>query len=206
MTKKSNSKSSARTKPVPKSIRKDLTGERYGRLTVLGFAGYRDTAIMWRCQCDCGRVCDVYRANLRSGNSTQCKKCNHEDQSVRSTTHAMWGTPEYRAWERVRKHDKVCRRWEKFENFYEDMGDRPTKNHRLARKVAASGWKPSNVSWVHKSKQQTQRTSSRMITFRGKKQNLASWAKEVGISQAALRSRLESGWTVRKALTTKPRR
>ena len=33
----------------------DLTGRRFGRLTVLGYAGKRHGVIMWACRCDCGR-------------------------------------------------------------------------------------------------------------------------------------------------------
>lgn len=51
----------------------DLTGQRYGRLVVQGFA-YRakNGNAFWRCQCDCGNtiVTDGYR--LRKGITTSC--------------------------------------------------------------------------------------------------------------------------------------
>ena len=200
MKKKSSKK--IQTKKVPTSVRIDLTGHQYGRLTVLGFAGYRHTALMWKCQCECGSVSDYYRNNLRSGTSTQCIDCRHEDFGERSTTHNMHRTPEYRAWERVRKSDNCCQRWSKFENFYEDLGDRPSDEHHISRSVASRGWKPSNVDWVHRDEVQTQKSNSRMIRFRGKNQTLTAWAEEIGISPASLRYRLKNGWTVKEALTT----
>ncbi|QDT09893.1 hypothetical protein [Planctomycetes bacterium K23_9] len=199
---KPSSTKKVKTIPVPKSIRIDLTGHQYGRLTVLGFAGYRESAPMWKCQCDCGTVADYYRCNLRSGTSTQCVQCRHADLGVRSTTHGQWGSPEYRAWEKVRQSDNVCKRWQSYENFRKDVGPKPSKDHQLSRKVTTSAWKPSNVHWVHRDNVVQQKSNSHLIRFRGRTQTLTAWAREVDLSPAALRSRLESGWTVREALTT----
>ena len=196
----------AGTKAVPKSIRIDLTGHEYGRLTVLGFAGYRDDAPMWRCKCDCGTSSDYYRANLRSGTSTQCLECSRRQTGERSTTHGMWGTVEYRAWERIRKHDDVCRRWEKFENFYKDVGNRPSKSHIMVRKDTTGPWRPSNAGWAPRKNSGARRSNSNVIRFRGKSKTITEWAGEVGITAASLRSRLKSGWTVKEALTTKSMR
>ena len=48
------------------SIRKILTGLRFGRLTCLGFFGNKGKRQFphWRCQCDCGNYTVVYRGNL----------------------------------------------------------------------------------------------------------------------------------------------
>lgn len=50
----------------------DLTGQRYGRFTVL----YRDTsrkgATFWMCRCDCGKVKSVRAGDLRSGMTVSC--------------------------------------------------------------------------------------------------------------------------------------
>lgn len=56
----------------------DLTGERFGRLTVLERAGtyvagggFSKTAT-WHCRCDCGEETIVTSRNLRSGNTQSC--------------------------------------------------------------------------------------------------------------------------------------
>ena len=196
MAKKSSSRG------VPASIRKNLIGDEYGRLTVIAFAGYRGSAVMWRCRCDCGDVSDYYRANLRSGTSTQCLKCNHNKLISASSSHGMHRTPTYRTWERVVRTENVCRRWEKFENFYEDMGKRPSVSHHLVRKDASKPWKPSNAEWMYKTKATRRSSKGHLITFRGKTQNLTAWAKEIGITRSSLAARLKAGWTKREALTT----
>lgn len=51
---------------------KDLTGQRFGRLTVVSFEGKSGKTTTFKCLCDCGNVVVVRRNNLRSGNTTSC--------------------------------------------------------------------------------------------------------------------------------------
>ena len=63
---------------------KDLTGRKYGQLTVLREYG-RDNHknVLWECRCDCGRNIYVTSGNLNSGNSTRCRNCLYEAQKER---------------------------------------------------------------------------------------------------------------------------
>ena len=55
---------------------KDLTGQRFGKLTVLGFGGYeqntRQRVALWNCHCDCGNDCQVEGYLLSSGRRKSC--------------------------------------------------------------------------------------------------------------------------------------
>ena len=55
---------------------KDLTGEKFGRLTVIG-SGERSNSgrYRWKCQCECGRIIDTYAFSLISGRTKSCGKC-----------------------------------------------------------------------------------------------------------------------------------
>ena len=56
---------------MPKKI--DLTGKRFGRLTVLYRNGSNSKGLaMWHCLCDCGNECDKIGVYLREGTSTSC--------------------------------------------------------------------------------------------------------------------------------------
>ena len=50
----------------------DLTGQRFGKLTVMERAPNQRTKTMWRCRCDCGGSTVVSRDNLRSGHTKAC--------------------------------------------------------------------------------------------------------------------------------------
>lgn len=189
-------------KKVPAAIRMNLIGDVYGSLEVVGFGGYRGTAILWQCRCQCGQVGTYYRANLRSGNSRQCLACNRRSFQEASTSHGMNRTPVYRAWERVRRTDECCRRWAKFENFYEDVGDKPSPDHFLVRKNAAKSWTPKNANWIHKSEVRNASGNAKMIRFGGRSLSLTQWAAEVGITPQSLRGRLDRGWSMKKAIET----
>lgn len=56
--------------------RKDLTGKKYGKLTVLKYAGYgankRQRISQWECLCDCGNVCVVPGYQLQTGRRKSC--------------------------------------------------------------------------------------------------------------------------------------
>lgn len=55
------------------SNRKDLTGQRFGKLTVLNILPERhNNRIVYHCKCDCGNECDVLACALRNGNSKSC--------------------------------------------------------------------------------------------------------------------------------------
>jgi len=50
----------------------DLTGQRFGRLTVTGRAMNRGHAAMWDCVCDCGGTATVASTRLRQGWTQSC--------------------------------------------------------------------------------------------------------------------------------------
>lgn len=50
----------------------DLTGIRFGFLTVLEYQGTRAKHAIWSCACDCGQVVQVSGSNLRSKNTRSC--------------------------------------------------------------------------------------------------------------------------------------
>lgn len=71
------------------SITKDLTGERFGRWTVLNYAGKNMSGCsMWDCRCDCGNQATIRHSSLTSGNSKSCG-CLHSE--ITASTHTRHG-------------------------------------------------------------------------------------------------------------------
>ena len=59
----------------------DLTGQRFGKLVVLGPAKNISSCTAWRCRCDCGRETVVMTKRLRDGHRTSCG-CDRETAAV----------------------------------------------------------------------------------------------------------------------------
>jgi len=75
--------------------RRDLTGERFGRLTVLRrIDGKEGKSKRWECRCDCGNICICMQANLLSGTTRSCG-CLREEQrkvNMKKAIHFVDGT------------------------------------------------------------------------------------------------------------------
>lgn len=67
---------------------KDLTGQRFGKLTVFAFAGYLQTLkckeAFWLCQCDCGNQTTAKANYLLMGDTRSCG-CRSTDQTKNLT-------------------------------------------------------------------------------------------------------------------------
>ena len=95
----------------------------------------------------------------------------------------------------------VCLRWSYFENFLEDMGERP-EGLTLDRLDTDGPYCKDNCRWATKAEQSVNKSNCRQITFEGKTHCISEWARKVGVGFFTLRSRLNRGWSVERALTT----
>ena len=68
----------------------DLTGQRFGRLTVVQRDGFGNAwQTMWLCRCDCGKVVRVERGNLVRGRTRSCGCLKHDYQNWNHGTATM---------------------------------------------------------------------------------------------------------------------
>lgn len=211
---------------MPKLI--DITGEKFGRLTVVGQSGRnKQGEILWLCQCICGKTISVRKQSLRSAHTRSCGCLRIETTIQKSEKHGHAARKKaskvYRAWCNMMtrctnpKYDqyndyggrgiKVCKRWRKFENFNEDMGEPPTKDHSLDRINNNKGYYKGNCHWATTKEQMRNKRNNRLIEFNGKVQCIFAWAEEIGINKYTLHKRLNAyDWSIEKALTTPVRK
>ena len=98
---------------------------------------------------------------------------------------------------------RMCDRWlNSFENFLEDMGRAPSKQHSVERIDVNGNYEPSNCKWATRAEQMSNQRSNKIIEFRGERHTQNEWARIVGLDGTILCKRLKRGWSIEKALTT----
>lgn len=200
--------------------------EKYGMLTPIAFSHSnpkRSSDQFWIFQCDCGnakisRMYDVKRGKI---NSCGCIRKNLlAERNKVNSKHGYFGTPTYNSWSGIierccnpksgnysmygAKGITMCERWRSsFENFLEDMGDRPTGTS-IDRIDVYGNYEPSNCRWSDAKTQARNRSNNVRYEYDGKNLTLAEWSEITGIRSDTLNRRIKrQGWSVEEALTRK---
>ena len=78
-------------------------GQRFGHLTILEVTDRRDGgAVLWRCQCDCGREALARAGGLSSGSNRSCGCAWRLKLMARNYRHGDYGSRLYRVWSMLR--------------------------------------------------------------------------------------------------------
>jgi len=202
---------------MPKLI--DLTGKRLGRLLVLGRNRDKPNGpVMWDCVCDCGTHVTRDAKWIRYPGVASCG-CYTKEVLMRVTrTHGMTKTAEYKVWLSMKSRCQtpssaayykyggrgiaVCDRWQSFENFLADMGEKPSPQHTIDRIDGTKGYSPDNCRWALPKEQQRNLKNNVFLEFNGKSLIAADWEPIVGIDAKTIQCRVQRlGWTAEEALT-----
>jgi hypothetical protein len=199
----------------------DLTGQLFGRLTVLerGPNGYRGKAKWW-CLCACGTKKLVLGVNLREKQIQSCGCLSQDMRGQCHRTHGMTHTTEYRIWSSMLtrclnpqakvyasyggRGITVCERWRNsFEHFLLDVGMRPGPGYSLDRYPDNDGpYAPGNIRWATKVEQTRNTRRNHLITLAGTTRCLAEWLEVLGMLRSTYSRRRERGMSDEEALTT----
>lgn len=198
----------------------DLTGTRYGRLTVKSYAGQASNGhSLWTCICDCGNVTVVSGSNLQCGKQVSCG-CKRRDQVGRlNRTHAASKSRLYRIWcniisrtenPRIKSYRyygakgvKMCDEWRNSFDAFRDwsMSHGYAEHLTIERLDNNKGYSPENCRWATWKEQFNHRTCSHLLTFNGRTQSIALWAEECNLPKGTVYRRLYDGWAIERALT-----
>jgi hypothetical protein len=173
----------------------DLTGERFGRLTVVEFDRLQNHKTYWKCACDCGLTVVATGNNLRSGNTKSCG-CLHkekvravgksnakhsESHDNRTRLYNIWCSMRRRCTENPdayaykwygAKGVKVCEEWNDYGVFKEwALSHGYADNLTIDRIDPNKGYYPENCQWLTRSentaKANKNHTSRKLIRGEG---------------------------------------
>lgn len=193
----------------------DLTGNRYGRFTVVSrAANNKKGETMWNCICDCGNTRTVFAYHLKSGHSKSC--------GCITKKHGMFGTRLYKIWDgmKYRCHNSnstayknygargiiVCEEWRNnFQTFYDwSISHGYSADLTLDRLDVNGNYEPSNCRWATDIQQHNNTRKNHYVTYNGETHTIAEWSRITGINPSTLNSRITTkGWTIERALTDK---
>lgn len=143
---------------------KDVTGKKFGRLTVVSYVPSKG----WLCDCLCGKQAIVRNYYFNQINYPTCGKCktkqtyplahkSHESMLQRCYNTNSPDYPRYGG-----RGITVCDRWRlDFYYFLADLGDRPGYSYTLDRIDPNGNYEPSNCRWADKYTQGNNRSDSK---------------------------------------------
>ena len=200
----------------------DLTGKRFGRLTVTERVN-NTKRTSWKCMCDCGGVKIVVGDNLTSGKVRSCGCLRKEVsavlvRSISKTTHGQSKTRLYKIWAAMKdrcynEHNAeyrnygargitVCQEWlSDFEPFYRwSIGNGYKAGLSIDRIKGFEGYSPENCRWATPKVQGNNTRRNHLLEYKGEVHTIAEWAEIKGIKYNTLNGRIYKGWSVDRAL------
>lgn len=203
-----------------------LIGQKFDRLLVIDeYVKNQRTRLI--CICDCGSRRDVARWDVvrKDDRRTRSCGCYHREAAAqaktthgrsacgvktRGSTYISWAAMVMRCTNSKFTQYKdyggrgimVCERWRSFENFLEDMGERPEK-HTLDRIDNNKNYSPENCRWATAREQKLNSSATRFITINGETLALIDWCDRIGASKSTISARINKlGWSPEKAILT----
>jgi hypothetical protein len=198
--------------------RAELVGEKFGRLTVIEFKEIKNEKAYWLCKCECGNPVFVPTYRLKGGITQSCGCLQKERTSDAKFIHGQIKSSEYSSWVNMKNRClnpktigysayggrgiKVCKRWRNsFEEFFKDMGSKPTPRHTLDRKNPDGNYEPNNCRWATEEEQQNNRRNNRVIEYKGESLTVSQLARKYNQNPQLVLERVNKGWSIERALT-----
>ncbi|WP_334109288.1 hypothetical protein [Methylobacillus sp.] len=193
---------------MPKTVKRDFSGQKINRLSVLYFVPDDTKHSKFMCKCDCGNNVIVYGQTLLTKSAVSCGCYAKEQTAKRLTTHGMAGknrTRTYNSWASMMTrcvwghHESyktygemgitVCERWHNFENFLSDMGERPI-GRSIDRLDTSGNYEPSNCRWATRREQALNKKKTVKLIYNGELITNFELATKLKISLKALEARI----------------
>lgn len=186
----------------------DLTGKKFGRLTVLSRAeNNAHGKAQWLCHCECGKEVVIIGQHIRNGNSKSCG-CLNMDRITKhgghkTRLHQIWLDMRFRCRSKTCKYYKdyggrgikVCERWDDFKNFRDDMQEGYADHLTLDRIDVNGDYEPSNCRWATVKEQNRNMRKCVYVDTPWGPLTAGALAEKIGMSKSGVRHRIMKGLT-----------
>jgi hypothetical protein len=193
----------------------DLTGQRFGRLTVIALiqkASRKNNRTKYQCRCDCGNMLIVESDHLKRGHTQSCGCYKKEHISTANKTHGISNHRLCSIWHGIKRRcycEKatgyenyggrgitMCAEWRDnihafydwalFHGYSDDLSIDRIDNNR--------GYSPDNCRWATKKEQQRNNRRNYLLTIAGETKCLSEWLDQTGVAFKTAQKRLLLGW------------
>lgn len=169
----------------------DLSGQQFGKLTVIGDTGKRRYAkVLWLCKCSCGNYREVVGSFLTTGKVTECKACARSSHQANAANHNInhalrnvyyhmndrCSNPECEVFKYYGGRGiSVCNEWSDSFNSFREWAINNGYAHGLTldRINVDGNYSPENCRWITIQEQSFNRRDNIYVYYRGKKFSLA---------------------------------
>ena len=192
---------------------KDITGKRFGKLTVIGLDRVINRRSYWTVQCDCGNIKTVRGDTLKVITSCGCDKkkqdlinfsvINHHELTYHPV-YSIWNAMMQRCENPKFKHYKdyggrgikVCEEWKDLRNFAkwaDENGFESGKNLSIERKDVNGNYCPENCIWIDRKYQSRNRRNTIRLVIDGIEKPLSEWSEIYGLNYKSVVGRYYRG-------------
>lgn len=201
-----------------------LQGQKFGRLTVVSLhhiSHKPKSREYYLCKCDCGKEIIAEKWNLKTKHTNSCGCFAKEVRAKNHLKHGKGGTRIHKIWRGMKtrcynknsnayyrygkRGIKICDEWkDDFMSFYNWAISNGYKQGLTIDRINNDGnYEPLNCRWATIKEQCANRSSTKILLYKGEKHSAYEWAKKLKINYNTLIHRLERGWKIEKALEYK---
>lgn len=199
----------------------DLTGRRFGRLTIQE-RDYSRKGTFWIADCDCGGSTVAAASDFKRGGVNSCgclrremskaKVFKHGESHPRTREYSIWCAMQQRCNDRNHKdYPKyggrgitISHEFNDYSKFLSIMGRCP-EGFSIERRDNNGPYSPDNCRWADAQDQSNNKRNNKLLTIFGETKTLAAWGRDsrCAVSPGQLKSRIgRQGWQPEQALIT----
>jgi len=187
---------------------KDITGQQFGLLTVTHFVGRIKQKSYWGYECKCGSTGVIRLSALTQRPPKKFPKSCGCSNTHSAITHGKSHSSEYKSYMQAKTRCQARSnpayhhyggrgiefRFSSFEDFYTELGNKPTPKHSVNRINNDGHYETGNVEWALQKRQVRNRRNTRYLTVNGITKTWAEWAENIPVSVQVIQSRLKNQW------------